>query len=68
LVVLVRAETFPSMTLTTAGGAVLRTETNDGKYTVNGSTIFAPNIVTSNGVVHVIEELLLPEGINLASL
>jgi uncharacterized surface protein with fasciclin (FAS1) repeats len=34
----------------------------DGEVTVNGATVMTPDIEASNGVVHVIDEVLTPQG------
>ena len=48
------------MTATTVNGADLTFGTTDG-VTVNGATVIAADIEASNGVIHVIDAVILPE-------
>lgn len=49
------------LTLKTVNGKDLRFSIKDGKVMINGnSTVVLPNVATSNGVVHVIDTVLLP--------
>lgn len=44
----------------TVNGKDLSLKAADGKVMVNGSTVIKADIVTSNGVIHVIDSVLLP--------
>ena len=48
------------MKATTANGADITININDGKVTVNGANVTAADIAASNGVVHVIDAVILP--------
>lgn len=48
------------MEITTVHGGKIRIAVKDGKYEINGSTILAPNLISKNGVVHVIDKVLTP--------
>jgi uncharacterized surface protein with fasciclin (FAS1) repeats len=49
------------LVLKTVNGKDLKFTIRDGKVTINGSsTVVLPNVTTSNGVVHVIDGVLLP--------
>ncbi|WP_291980752.1 fasciclin domain-containing protein [Luteitalea sp.] len=45
----------------TAGGATIHVDGTDG-VTVNGAKVVTPDIACSNGVIHVIDAVLLPKG------
>lgn len=45
---------------TTLNGATLDITVNDGKVYVNGAQVTAADIVASNGVIHVIDTVVLP--------
>ncbi len=45
---------------TTAGGAIVHVDGTDG-VTVNGAKVVAADIVCTNGVIHVIDTVLLPK-------
>lgn len=47
-------------TATTAQGGTLKIATAGRKVTVNGATVVKTDIVCSNGVIHVIDAVLLP--------
>ncbi|MEO1584195.1 MAG: fasciclin domain-containing protein [Planctomycetota bacterium] len=47
-------------TATTLQGDDLTIESEDGKVTINGATVVTPDLDTSNGVIHVIDSVLLP--------
>jgi uncharacterized surface protein with fasciclin (FAS1) repeats len=40
----------------------------DGGVTVNDATVVTPDVAASNGVIHVIDAVLLPEGVDPAAL
>lgn len=40
----------------------------DGKVTVNGANVISADIAATNGVIHVIDQVLVPSGIDVASL
>jgi uncharacterized surface protein with fasciclin (FAS1) repeats len=44
----------------TAQGKALKIVTNEGKVTVNGANVVKTDIVCKNGVIHVIDAVLLP--------
>jgi uncharacterized surface protein with fasciclin (FAS1) repeats len=46
---------------TTAGGQALDIESERGKVTVGGATVVSADIDASNGVIHVIDKVLIPE-------
>ncbi|MEI6448218.1 MAG: fasciclin domain-containing protein, partial [Actinomycetes bacterium] len=47
--------------LTTAEGGKLKVTVKDGVVKVNGATVAAADVPASNGVVHVIDAVLVPE-------
>lgn len=47
-------------TLRTAQGGTLKVKVADGKVMVNGATVITADVDASNGVVHVIDEVLTP--------
>jgi uncharacterized surface protein with fasciclin (FAS1) repeats len=55
-------------TLTTLNGEKLNVTLKNGIYYVNGAKITTPNVVSSNGVTHVIDSVLLPTGASASSL
>ncbi len=46
---------------TTVNGQSIAIEASDGKVTVDGATVTAVDIAASNGVIHVIDQVILPE-------
>jgi uncharacterized surface protein with fasciclin (FAS1) repeats len=46
--------------LETVQGGSLEVKITDGDVTVNGATVATPDVEASNGVVHVIDEVLIP--------
>lgn len=44
----------------TVNGATLSIETQNGAVLVNGATVTATDIEASNGIIHVVDEVLLP--------
>jgi uncharacterized surface protein with fasciclin (FAS1) repeats len=44
----------------TVQGQAIKIATKDGKVTVNGATVTKTDIVSKNGVIHVIDTVLLP--------
>lgn len=46
--------------LKTAEGATLKLTDTAGVFTINDANISAPDVVASNGVIHVIDKVLLP--------
>ncbi|KAK9700866.1 hypothetical protein K7432_011992, partial [Basidiobolus ranarum] len=46
--------------LTTVQGGVLNVKITDGSVTINGVKVVVANVLTSNGVVHVVEGVLIP--------
>lgn len=55
------------MIITTAQGQDLMVEIMDGKVMINGATVVMADVTTSNGVVHVIDTVLVPSAENEAS-
>jgi len=47
--------------LTTVEGSKLKVTVKDGKVTVGGAKVTAADIEASNGVIHVIDKVLLPQ-------
>lgn len=45
-----------------SGDSVTVTTGENGQATVNGSSVLTPNVLASNGVMHVVDKLLLPYG------
>ncbi len=52
--------TYDGGTLDTLNGATLNVEVVDGNVTINGANILAQDLETGNGIVHVIDSVLLP--------
>ena len=48
-------------TPTTANGATLDVVVRDGRVLVNGANVVTADVVASNGVIHVIDTVLIPE-------
>ena len=44
----------------TAGGAMLPVKVVGGKVMVDGATVTTPDVVASNGVIHIIDKVMLP--------
>jgi uncharacterized surface protein with fasciclin (FAS1) repeats len=57
----VMAADVHTMKAKTAEGAPLNIMVNDGKVMVNGATVVKTDIVCSNGVIHVIDSVLMPK-------
>ncbi|MEM8883376.1 MAG: heme-binding protein [Planctomycetota bacterium] len=53
---------------TTVNGQPLRFQLKNGKLNVNGATVTTANIQCSNGVIHVIDRVLIPEERSLVEL
>ena len=49
-------------------GANLNLTASGGKVTVNGANVIKADVATSNGVIHVIDAVLLPPGLDLSKL
>lgn len=47
--------------VTTLNGQELTVSIKDGKVMINGATVVAADLAGSNGVVHVIDSVLLPK-------
>jgi transforming growth factor-beta-induced protein len=56
-----------SETLTAANGDTLDVNLRDGKPFINDSALIATDVLASNGVVHVIDSVLVPPGFQLPS-
>jgi uncharacterized surface protein with fasciclin (FAS1) repeats len=52
----------------TVEGQDLTIEVTDGTVTVNGATVEAADVEASNGVIHVIDEVLVPPNVDVAAL
>jgi transforming growth factor-beta-induced protein len=59
------AQVLASSTLTSAAGKALNVSLRDGKPFINDSQILATDVLASNGVVHVIDTVLVPPGFSL---
>ncbi|AYA36577.1 fasciclin domain-containing protein [Hymenobacter oligotrophus] len=46
--------------LTTMNGQKIKIGVQGGKITVNGASVSTPDVVSSNGVIHLIDKVLLP--------
>ena len=46
--------------VTTVQGSILRVSINNGKVMINGANVITANVPASNGVVHVIDKVLMP--------
>lgn len=60
--------TSPSITpgeIGTVEGAPVSIADNAGEITVDGATVVQPDIVASNGVIHAIDQVLIPPGLQL---
>ena len=44
----------------TVNGAMVKVSTDHGKVMINDANVVTPNIETSNGVIHVIDRVILP--------
>ena len=56
----VMAADVKTMTATTASGKDVSIKVNAGKVTVNNATVIKTDVPASNGVVHVIDTVLIP--------
>ncbi|MBK6763946.1 MAG: fasciclin domain-containing protein [Micrococcales bacterium] len=52
----------------TVEGQDLTIEVTDGTVTVNGATVEAADVEASNGVIHVIDEVLVPPNVDVTAL
>ena len=60
--------TSPSITsgeLTTAAGEPITIEANAGQVTVDGAQVVEPDLLAQNGVIHGIDQVLLPPGLQV---
>ncbi|MEM7532343.1 MAG: fasciclin domain-containing protein, partial [Chloroflexota bacterium] len=51
--------------LKTLGGATLEPAFAEGRVTINGAKVLATDLQASNGIVHLIDTVLIPEGFAL---
>jgi uncharacterized surface protein with fasciclin (FAS1) repeats len=51
----------------TVEGSNVKLSTKDG-VTVNGATVIAADVAASNGVIHAIDAVILPPGVDVAKL
>jgi uncharacterized surface protein with fasciclin (FAS1) repeats len=57
----VKAEQVTKLTeAKTVNGATVRVSTEHGKVMINDATVVKPDIAASNGVIHVIDKVILP--------
>ena len=49
-------------------GSSVEITTNDGGVQVDGATVTTADVEASNGVIHVIDAVLIPEGVDPAAL
>jgi len=49
------------MELTTVEGSILEVMVKDGEVTVGGAKVISADVEASNGVIHVIDKVLMPE-------
>jgi outer membrane protein OmpA-like peptidoglycan-associated protein/uncharacterized surface protein with fasciclin (FAS1) repeats len=63
----VRSTDLAAGPLTTMDGSTLDVTITDGTIAVDGARVVAPDLVTGNGIVHVIEQVLLPDGFEAVS-
>jgi uncharacterized surface protein with fasciclin (FAS1) repeats len=56
----VTAADMKTMTATTASGKVVNIRVDGGKVTINNATVIKTDVAVSNGVVHVIDTVLIP--------
>jgi len=54
------ADLIDGQELTTVEGSKLKVSVNDGKVTIGGAKVTSPDITASNGIIHVIDKVLLP--------
>ncbi len=57
----------PGMVTTVEGGDV-DIAADGGTVTVNGATVTMPDVMASNGVIHVIDSVLVPSTVNVSAL
>jgi uncharacterized surface protein with fasciclin (FAS1) repeats len=55
------ADLSDGQVVTTLNGQELTVSINDGKVMINGATVIAADLAGSNGVVHVVDTVLLPK-------
>lgn len=53
--------------LETIDGGVLDIDVGGSAITIDGATVTAPDMVAGNGVVHVIDQVLVPTGVNMSA-
>ena len=58
----VRSKDVKPMEAPTVNGATATIEVKDGKVTIEGANVVKTDIKASNGVIHVIDKVILPEG------
>ena len=56
------AQVVERKSLTTLEGGTLSIRTRDGKVYVNRARVIKANVMASNGVIHVINQVLIPAG------
>lgn len=75
LMQVLQAHVLPSKVLSSQFNTTQRMETSEGEYvdvsvdnvgnliTIGGATIVKPDVVTSNGVIHVVNNVIMPESV-----
>ena len=64
----VPASEIESGPVPTAEGGEVDVTADGGTVTVNGATVVEPDVMASNGVIHVIDQVLLPPTLDLSTL
>lgn len=57
---LLSADLRDGQELTTMNGEKIKIAVKDGKVTINNATVTTPDVVSSNGVTHIIDTVLMP--------
>jgi uncharacterized surface protein with fasciclin (FAS1) repeats len=57
---LLAADLKDGQELTTVNGEKVKVSVKDGKVMINNATVQIPDVISSNGVTHVIDQVLLP--------
>ena len=59
---------LPLLVGTTAEGSSVAVESAAGKLSIGGAALTGADVATKNGVLHAVDALLVPPGIDLANL
>ena len=57
---LLAADLRDGQELTTVNGEKIKVSVKEGKVTINNATVTTPDVVSSNGVTHIIDTVLMP--------